>query len=152
MMLHPCSRILAKPAADVGEPFRGTKSASERGVRIGSHSRSHPDLTKLPAAALTLELLGSKRDIEANVRAPCDVFAYPYGAENALVRTATKDAGYRAAFGAPGDEGCRNPYSVPRVMIVRKDGLGIRFQMKRSVLGRAVIRRSWTLRGRRRHQ
>ncbi|CAN5407688.1 polysaccharide deacetylase family protein [soil metagenome] len=52
---------------------------AEEGVTLGSHSRSHPDLRALPAAALREEVDGSARKLEAETgRAPAG-FAYPYG-------------------------------------------------------------------------
>jgi peptidoglycan/xylan/chitin deacetylase (PgdA/CDA1 family) len=49
------------------------------GVEIGSHSRTHPDLTALGPAALEDEIARSADDIEreTGVRPRC--FAYPYG-------------------------------------------------------------------------
>ncbi len=52
---------------------------AEEGVALGSHSRTHPDLRGLPAAALREEVEGSARGLEAKTgRAPTG-FAYPYG-------------------------------------------------------------------------
>lgn len=52
---------------------------AEEGVTLGSHSRTHPDLRGLPAAALLEEVEGSARRLEARTgRVPAG-FAYPYG-------------------------------------------------------------------------
>ncbi len=49
------------------------------GIAIGSHSRTHRDLTRLDAPALEDELRGSAEAIECRTGVRPDVFAYPYG-------------------------------------------------------------------------
>lgn len=68
------------------------------GASFQSHTRCHPDLTRLDDAALEEELAGSKRDLEALLGAPVECLAYPYGRLDERVVTAAREAGYRAAF------------------------------------------------------
>jgi peptidoglycan/xylan/chitin deacetylase (PgdA/CDA1 family) len=56
--------------------------ASENGMEIGSHSMTHPDLTKLPPEDVELELLGSRDLIQDRIGKPVDTFAYPHGRFN----------------------------------------------------------------------
>ena len=56
------------------------------GMRFGAHSRSHPVLTQLPAAAAEAEMVDSKQAIESELGEPVDTFAYPYGACNMRTR------------------------------------------------------------------
>lgn len=66
----------------------------EEGVELGSHTRSHPLLTRIDAARLADEMEGSaQRLAEACGRPPAGI-AYPYGDVNATV-TAAAAAHYR---------------------------------------------------------
>jgi peptidoglycan/xylan/chitin deacetylase (PgdA/CDA1 family) len=70
---------------------------SENKVQIGSHTRSHPELTTLSDAMLDEELTGSKNEIESRVNHPVVHFCYPYGDSNDRIQTAVRKAGYRFA-------------------------------------------------------
>lgn len=61
---------------------------ANEGVIIGSHTRSHPRLDRLPAAAIHDELEGSAVGIEARIGARPTGLAYPYGAHDARVTDA----------------------------------------------------------------
>jgi peptidoglycan/xylan/chitin deacetylase (PgdA/CDA1 family) len=70
------------------------------GMRIGSHSRSHPRLNKIiDAAELWDQIYNSKTILEAQLEAPVEEFAYPYGSYNARAAAVVKLAGYRAGRG-----------------------------------------------------
>ncbi|MDP9268945.1 MAG: polysaccharide deacetylase family protein [Acidobacteriota bacterium] len=63
-----------------------------QGIEFGAHSRTHPDLRKLHGQDLRQEIAGSRADLEKLVgREPC-AFAYPFGFQNAEVRTAVAEA------------------------------------------------------------
>jgi peptidoglycan/xylan/chitin deacetylase (PgdA/CDA1 family) len=51
---------------------------SGRGQAFGAHSRTHPHLGALSAAARREEILGSRTDLEALLGEPVSTFAYPY--------------------------------------------------------------------------
>jgi peptidoglycan/xylan/chitin deacetylase (PgdA/CDA1 family) len=95
----------------------------ERGVEIGSHTSTHPHLTRLSDAELTRELGESRQRLEDGLRRSCRLLAYPYGEEDMRVRAAARAAGYEAAFGLPGQPWPLDRFSLPRVGIWRKDGL-----------------------------
>ncbi len=67
-------------------------------VEIGSHSRTHPQLSQLDDAALDAELRGSKNDLEAWLGRPVRYFAYPSGDHDPRVVAAVKRAGYESAW------------------------------------------------------
>jgi peptidoglycan/xylan/chitin deacetylase (PgdA/CDA1 family) len=67
-----------------------------RGVEIGAHTRTHPDLTAIPDGAVSDELVGSKEDLnKAGFRALS--FAYPFGALDDRIR-ASVDGVFPLAF------------------------------------------------------
>lgn len=67
------------------------------GMSIQSHTRSHPDLTGLGAAALSSQLEGSRADIEDELGAPVTVLCYPSGSYDDAVVAAAGAAGYALA-------------------------------------------------------
>jgi peptidoglycan/xylan/chitin deacetylase (PgdA/CDA1 family) len=89
---------------------------AKRGIEFGSHSVSHPDLTKLSAAKLESELEKSKSEIESRTGKPAAYFCYPYGLWNPLVRDAT-EVTYRGACatGAGVVEANADHFALPRV-------------------------------------
>ena len=63
----------------VGNPdWAAIENASAKGHEIGSHTLTHPDLTKLPDDQVAAELSGSKNLIESHTGKKCVSHAYPY--------------------------------------------------------------------------
>jgi peptidoglycan/xylan/chitin deacetylase (PgdA/CDA1 family) len=70
------------------------------GMKIGSHSRSHPHLTKIADPAMLWDqIYNSKTILESQLESPVDEFAYPYGSYNTLATEMVKAAGYRVGRG-----------------------------------------------------
>jgi peptidoglycan/xylan/chitin deacetylase (PgdA/CDA1 family) len=94
---------------------------SKNNVQIGSHTRSHPQLTLLSGDVLQEELTGSKRELEERLNQPIDHFCYPYGDHDEHVREEVKKAGYRYAVTTQRghiEKGC-DPYALRRIPIKR---------------------------------
>lgn len=73
---------------------------AREGWDIGSHTMSHPILTRIELSAVAEELQSSKRLIEQELQRPASLFAYPNGKGtdyNQDIKTAAKEAGYVAA-------------------------------------------------------
>ncbi len=88
------------PEKEVQKPLMDWKTVAEmsrNGVQFGSHSRSHPQLTKLSGDALRDELVGSKKELEDRLGRPIDHFCYPYGDNDERVRAEVRKAGYQYA-------------------------------------------------------
>ena len=62
----------------------------QAGVTVGSHTRTHANLTRLSPLEIEAELEGSKRAIEDMLGHPVDTLAYPYGAYDDVVREAVR--------------------------------------------------------------
>jgi peptidoglycan/xylan/chitin deacetylase (PgdA/CDA1 family) len=67
------------------------------GIEIGSHTVSHPDLTKLPPAEVKRQLDDSKVTLEALLGHPVLDFCYPSGDVDPTVVQAVQAAGYQSA-------------------------------------------------------
>jgi peptidoglycan/xylan/chitin deacetylase (PgdA/CDA1 family) len=66
------------------------------GMKIGSHSRSHPRLTKIAdSAQLWDQINNSKAVLESQLEVAVAEFAYPYGLYNTAATEMVKAAGYR---------------------------------------------------------
>ena len=86
------------------------------GYEFGAHTRTHPCLPVLSAAAIEDEVAGSQEAVRQRTGQEVSVFAYPYGAVNAqaeeIVRRHFRGAvTTRLGLVHPSSE----PYSLPRV-------------------------------------
>lgn len=75
------------------------KEMSDFGIDFGSHTCSHPYLTRMSKDGLKAELLASKSTIEAKLKKPVRFFCHPYGDTNCETQQGAKDCGYLGAFG-----------------------------------------------------
>lgn len=89
------------------------------GFLIGSHTVTHPILSRCSEERQWMELSESKHEIETKTSAPCRVLAYPNGQlgdATDATRAIAKECGYEAAFrftSGPVRSGIDN-YDVPR--------------------------------------
>ncbi len=67
------------------------------GHDIGSHTLTHPYLTRLDKRRAQEEIAGSKKKLEDWFSRPIEHFCYPYGDWNAAVRDLVAAAGYKTA-------------------------------------------------------
>lgn len=67
------------------------------GMAIGSHTRTHPWLTRLTAERAREEIAASKRLLEDRFGVEVEHFCYPYGDHNPAVCDLVAGAGYRTA-------------------------------------------------------
>lgn len=113
----PWSREPALAMADI-ETLR---RATAEGLEVGSHSVSHPIFSGLPRRRVRRELQESRRDLEAWLQRPVELFAYPNGRAGDFDSTTEEElrrAGYRYAFTTePGINGAATltrPYRLRR--------------------------------------
>ncbi|MGQ0432477.1 MAG: glycosyltransferase [Microthrixaceae bacterium] len=94
----------------------GLRRLTDGDVEIGSHSRTHRDLTTLPDTALAEEVAGSVEELAALGLPRPRMLAYPYGECDDRVVASVAASGLDAAFAladrvaAPGS----NRFEVPR--------------------------------------
>jgi Glycosyl transferase family 2/Polysaccharide deacetylase len=70
---------------------------AERGVEIGAHSHTHPELDALVPKVLEREVVRPKRLLEERLGREVTSFAHPHGYANARLRQGVHAAGYRSA-------------------------------------------------------
>ena len=67
------------------------------GHEIGSHTLTHPRLTRLPVSEAREEITASRKKLEDQFGVPIEHFCYPYGDWNDAVRELVMAAGYKTA-------------------------------------------------------
>lgn len=109
------------------------KTLAAAGYEIGSHTKTHLNLTKVPKGStptehqekVRKEMADSAGALEAQLGQAPVALAYPYGNYDNFAMRAVKDAGYRVAFSIdPGAiDSQSNPWTLPRKMIVNGTSL-----------------------------
>lgn len=92
------------------------KELAAAGWEIGSHSRSHRELPKLPPEVQREEIVQARKDLQEATGAPVTTFAYPFGLMNNAVGSYVHFAGYIAAMGLgfTSDQGKSNLFWLQR--------------------------------------
>lgn len=131
---------------DAGKPAQGLGPAAAfsvmnwdevadlaaNGMRIGSHTCSHPVFEPaLPDAAMEREICQSRDAVEVKLNRKTDLFCYPRGKLDARAYDMLERAGYRAAVVTPplrdGIEETR--YTLKRIGVYRSNLLKFRFKL-----------------------
>jgi peptidoglycan/xylan/chitin deacetylase (PgdA/CDA1 family) len=100
----------------------GVRLLHRSGFAVGSHTASHPHLSRTDAATLDHELASSRRRIEGELGAPCPWIAYPYGGPGDVspaVFAQARAAGYELGFttGRAFDQPAREPLAIGRACV-----------------------------------
>jgi peptidoglycan/xylan/chitin deacetylase (PgdA/CDA1 family) len=119
----------------------GVRELDGAGWQIGSHTCSHPKLTRLGDAELIRELRDSRMVVERELRKPCRSIAYPYGDLDDRVAHAAGAAGYELGVGLPDHwRDSTDPLQLPRVGVYHGQA-GLKLALKLSpTVRRARIR------------
>jgi peptidoglycan/xylan/chitin deacetylase (PgdA/CDA1 family) len=130
-----------------GKPLLGWEQIGElrkSGVEFGSHSLTHPDLTKLRSKELEREIKESKRILEERLGNPIDGFSYPFGLFNNQVILALRNAGYKWAVTTSDSiwEGLGNPYRLRRISV---SGVDPKWLLRIKLNGLYDIKAFWDL-------
>ncbi len=93
--------IVTKQLPDNGFPAYMSKAQVQdlyaKGMEIGAHTRTHPDLSTLSATAAQAEIQGSRSDLLSWGVGPINSFSYPFGAYTATTLQIVKNAGFSSA-------------------------------------------------------
>jgi peptidoglycan/xylan/chitin deacetylase (PgdA/CDA1 family) len=90
------------------------RSLRRRGVEIGAHTHSHPDLTELDRGAALEELRRGRAELEGLLDEPVETLAYPFGRAEEATREAAREAGFVAACRTCGWGDWSDPLDIPR--------------------------------------
>ncbi len=90
-----------------------------RGIEFGSHTLTHPPLSRLPHDAAWREIRESRQVIEDHLGAPVRAFCYPRGDFDRAVKAMVREAGYRVACTTrPGVNAARSdPFALRRTYV-----------------------------------
>ena len=97
------------------------RAVTDGGWEVGSHTCSHPHLTRLSPDDLRDELARSRAVLEERLQRPCRTLAYPYSSVNGQVVEATDAAGYTYAATLPIGHRLSTPLRWSRVGVFRND-------------------------------
>jgi peptidoglycan/xylan/chitin deacetylase (PgdA/CDA1 family) len=97
--------------------------ATESLITIGSHTITHPFLSRLSERDVQREISGSKRILEEKIGAEIYYFCYPSGDFTLREQQHVQQAGYKAAVSvAPGvNRDLHNPFALRRTEMNDKD-------------------------------
>jgi len=98
------------------------RDLNNRGFGIGSHTATHPILSRANRERIQQEMVQSKFRIEQELNERCRWFAFPNGGKHDVSSTATKcsrETGYVGAFVLRGGRSCAgtDPHRIDRVPI-----------------------------------
>jgi peptidoglycan/xylan/chitin deacetylase (PgdA/CDA1 family) len=88
---------LAPPDEFASINWDEAREMDAHGVEIGSHTLTHPILTRISDERLRREMRESRLKIEEALRRPVEQFCYPNGDNDERVRRAVRQAGYSSA-------------------------------------------------------
>src|SRR5438093_3914893 len=98
------------------------REMQQGGVRFGSHSYAHHDLTILSDAECERDLRASRELLEDLLETRITLLAYPRGLHNERVRRAAARAGFANAFTLPEKGESIGPHAIPRVGVYPGNG------------------------------
>lgn len=133
-------------AAEVHHPWMSwdhVRSLHRRGFEIGAHTRTHVDLGLVGASEACEEIVGARRELERQLNAPVELFAYPYGQRQNLAdssRELVRVAGFRCCCSCFGgvNGGGTDPFHLARVPITPRLSSPHQFGLE-VALGRSVV-------------
>jgi peptidoglycan/xylan/chitin deacetylase (PgdA/CDA1 family) len=97
------------------------REMQQEGVRFGSHSYAHADLTTLTFGACLEDLRRSRDVLEDLLGAAVTSLAYPRGRHDEPVRAAAAEAGFTHGYGLAVPGSVAGPLAIPRVGVYPKD-------------------------------
>ncbi len=116
------------------------RALHSHGFEIGAHTVQHPILNECTAAQAKAEIGGCKEELEAIIRAPVHLFAYPNGRPQEDYRhehvAMVKACGYKAAVATSGGTASRGSdvFQLPRFTPWGASDLRFAYQMTRNLL------------------
>jgi peptidoglycan/xylan/chitin deacetylase (PgdA/CDA1 family) len=95
------------------------RDLARRGFALGSHTLTHPRLSRLDAQSALGEIRNSRALLQDRLDMHVDFFSYPYSDSNPRIQQLVESAGYTAA--CAGDSGPWSVFHMWRVPCLRYD-------------------------------
>lgn len=123
---HPVDWVDTPPAWPLHTLSREqVLEARDRGFGFASHSWAHRTLPDLAAQECVADLTDSRELLEDVLGKPVRILAYPRGRHDAMVRSATRRAGYTHGLALPEGPEDPGPYAVPRAGVFPGNGAAV---------------------------
>lgn len=121
----------AGPHADELKPasWEDLRALADAGWEIGSHTLTHPHLTRISDDELERELSDSRDECERRLGRPCQTIAYPYGEVDSRVAEVARRLEYQAGASLGHRLESLGPFRFPRIGVYPGD-VGWRFRAK----------------------
>ena len=134
-----------KSGALAGRPIMNWTQAREMlasGICFGAHTRTHAALSIATESEAEREIVGSREEIEAQLKTPIPVFAYPYGIHSESVQQIVARSGYAAACTVdPGLNGPATPIHALRRAEIRGTDSAVRLWLALQLGDAEALRR-----------
>lgn len=95
------------------------RELSRAGFTFGSHTLTHPFLTRLEQAEAAREIRESRLMLQDRLEVEVELFSYPYSAQTPALQQMVADSGYLAACG--GDRGRWNHFNLWRAQCTGRE-------------------------------
>jgi peptidoglycan/xylan/chitin deacetylase (PgdA/CDA1 family) len=121
-----CVELAVPPPPPAVLSWDELRGLAREGVTVGSHTRTHPLLTRIPMEEVRAEVAGSLRDLERELGHVLPIFAYPGGAFNDGVVRTLADVGCVLAFTTVrgvNDLKTAHPLKLRRIHVGRRTSL-----------------------------
>lgn len=110
-----------QPDGEADRPMMSWSALAEAaasGVEIGSHSRTHPQLDRMPRHRVRAEVRDSRSLLEDRLQQEVRSFAYPFGYHDGSVKRAVAEAGYLSACGVRDlPSATHDPFAISRLTV-----------------------------------
>jgi peptidoglycan/xylan/chitin deacetylase (PgdA/CDA1 family) len=97
-VIPPEEEFANSPPMDLYLSAEEVKKAQSEGIDIGSHTASHPNLSRLPREKWEEEIKGSKEELEILLGSTVNFFSYPAGEYTGEIAAYVREVGYLRAL------------------------------------------------------
>jgi peptidoglycan/xylan/chitin deacetylase (PgdA/CDA1 family) len=128
--------IPAAATAELGTmTWEMLREMAQAGVTVGSHTRTHPYLTRESWNRVLDETRGSRNELQTRLGVRVDHFTYPSGAFDSGVVSAVAASGYRCAYTACQHRDARYPQlTIPRRLLWENSSMSSFSQFSEAVM------------------
>jgi len=104
------------------------RQLTREGLTLGSHTRTHPVMTRVTRDRMREEIKGSQEDLKREIGTALPIFCYPNGNHNDLIVSVLRDEGIRLAFTTLGGQNkahSLDPLRLRRIVITPRTSTAV---------------------------